>query len=119
LLKENLIPAGKDPLAIFDHERSNITEFDKLLNIRRASVHLVEENIKALDDIDNANITMILPEQEPIIIIVSIIPKKGSDIILNREKIDFVQKIVMTVFIGLSNENIVITDSNGMVLNSF
>ncbi|MDR3138405.1 MAG: flagellar M-ring protein FliF [Treponema sp.] len=126
LIREDLIPAGTDPWAIFDRERWTITDFERNVNLRRAITQMVTEHIKALDDVDDANVTIVMPERElfvrdqnPVTASVIIIPRPGSDIVENRKKIEGIQKILKFAVEGLRDENIVIADYNGLVLNDF
>jgi flagellar M-ring protein FliF len=50
---------------------------------------------------------------------VIISPKPGSDITQNRKKIEGIQKVLKFAVEGLRDENIVITDQNGLQLNDF
>jgi flagellar M-ring protein FliF len=126
LIREDLIPSGTDPWAIFDRERWTITDFERNVNLRRAITQMVTEHIKALDDIDDTNVTIVTPERElfrsdqnPVTASVIIFPKPGSDIAANRKKIEGIQKILKFAVQGLSDSNIVITDSAGLILNDF
>ncbi|MDR3167746.1 MAG: flagellar M-ring protein FliF [Treponema sp.] len=126
LIREDLIPSGTDPWAIFDRERWTITDFERNVNLRRAITQMVTEHVKALDDVDDANVTIVTPERElfrsdqnPVTASVIILPRLGSDIIENRKKIEGIQKILKFAVEGLRDENIVITDQNGLVLNDF
>jgi flagellar M-ring protein FliF len=126
LTREDLIPQGIDPWAIFDRERWTITDFERNVNLRRAIAQIVTDHIRALDDVDNANVTIVMPEsrlfaseQNPVSASVIITPKPGSDIIENRRKIEGIQKLLKFAIEGLRDENIVITDHTGLVLNDF
>jgi flagellar M-ring protein FliF len=126
LIREDLVPSGTDPWAIFDRDRWTITDFERNVNLRRAITTMVTEHIKALDDVDDANVTIVQPERElfladqnPVTASVIIIPKPGSDIIQNRKKIEGIQKILKFAVEGLVDDNIVITDQNGLILNDF
>ncbi|MDR2103571.1 MAG: flagellar M-ring protein FliF [Treponema sp.] len=126
LIREDLIPTGTDPWAIFDRERWTITDFERNVNLRRAIIQMVTDHVKALDDVDDANVTIVMPERElfrsdqnPVTASVIIIPRPGSDIVENRKKIEGIQKILKFAVEGLRDENIVITDHNGLVLNDF
>ena len=126
LIREDLIPQGTDPWAIFDRERWTITDFERNVNLRRAITQMVTDHIRALDDIDNANVTIVVPadrlfasEQNPVSASVIITKKPGSDIIENRKKIEGIQKLLKFAIEGLKDENIVITDQTGLVLNDF
>ncbi|GAB6392568.1 MAG: flagellar M-ring protein FliF [Treponematales bacterium] len=126
LIREDLIPQGTDPWAIFDRDRWTITDFERNVNLRRAITQMVTDHIKALDDVDNAEVTIVMPEdrlfaseQNPVTAAVSITPKPGSDIAENRKKVEGIQKILKFAVEGLRDENIVITDQKGLVLNDF
>jgi flagellar M-ring protein FliF len=127
LIREDLVPAGMDPWDIFDRERWTITDFERNVNLRRAITQMVTDHIKALDDVDDANVTIVIPadrlfaaEQNPVSASVIITPKPGSDISEpNRKKIQGIQKLLRLAIEGLKDENIVITDHTGLVLNDF
>ena len=126
LIREDLIPSGTDPWAIFDQERWTITDFERNVNLQRAITQMVVEHIKALDDVDDVNVTIVQPgkelfqaDQNPVTASVILIPRPGSDIAENRKKIEGIQKILKFAVEGLSDENIVITDQNGLILNDF
>jgi flagellar M-ring protein FliF len=126
LIREDLIPAGTDPWAIFDRDRWTITDFERNVNLRRSITLMVTDHIKSLDDVDDANVTIVMPERElfasdqnPVTVSVIITPKPGSDISGNRKKIEGIQKILKFAVEGLKDENIVIADQNGLVLNDF
>jgi flagellar M-ring protein FliF len=126
LIREDLIPSGTDPWAIFDRERWTITDFERNVNLQRAIRQMITDHIKAIDDVDNANVTLVAPERElfrsdqnPVTASVIITPKPGSDIIQNRKKIEGIQKILKFAVEGLVDDNIVITDQTGLILNDF
>jgi flagellar M-ring protein FliF len=126
LIREDLIPTGTDPWAIFDRDRWTITDYERNVNLQRAIRQMVTDHIKALDDVDNADVNIVMPktelflsDQNPTTASVIIFPKPGSDIITNRKKIEGVQKILKFAIEGLRDENIVITNQDGLVLNDF
>jgi flagellar M-ring protein FliF len=126
LIREDLIPSGTDPWSIFDRERWTITDFERNVNLHRAITQMITDHIKALDDVDNAVVDIVNPKQElfqadqnPVTASVIITPKPGSDITENRKKIEGIQKILKFAVEGLKDENIVITDQNGIILNDF
>jgi flagellar M-ring protein FliF len=126
LIREDLIPSNTDPWAIFDRDRWTITDFERNVNLQRAIMQMVTDHIKALDDVDDANVTLVMPEralftadQNPVSASAIIIPKPGSDITQNRKKIEGIQKILKFAVAGLRDENIVIADQSGLVLNDF
>lgn len=126
LIREDLIPKGTDPWAIFDLERWTITDFERNVNLRRAVTQSVTRHIEALDDVDKANVTLVMPEKElfqedqkPVTASVILFPKPGSDLVQNRKKIEGIQKIIKFAVEGIADESIVITDQNGVILNDF
>ncbi|MDR1031154.1 MAG: flagellar M-ring protein FliF [Treponema sp.] len=126
LVREDLIPSGTSPWELFDRERWTITDFERNVNLQRAITQMVTEHIRALDDVDNANVTLVTPEralfaseQNPVTASVIITPRLGSDITQNRKKIEGIQKLLKFAVAGLQDDTIVITDQNGIVLNDF
>jgi flagellar M-ring protein FliF len=126
LIREDLIPTNIDPWAIFDKERWTITDFERNVNFRRAQTQMITDHIKAIDDVDDANVTIVFPERElfrsdqnPVTASVIITPKPGSDITTNRKKVEGIQKILKFAIEGLRDDNIVITDQSGVMLNDF
>jgi len=126
LISNDLIPKGTDPWAIFDMEKWTITDFERNVNLQRAITQAVTNHIEALDDVDKANVTIVMPDKElfsedqkPVTASVILFPKVGSDLTTNRKKIEGVQKILKFAIAGLTDENIVITDNDGVILNDF
>lgn len=126
LISEDLIPQNVDPWAIFDVERWTLTDFERNVNKRRAIIEEVRQHIKSLDDIDDADVVVNIPEttlfsadQNPVSASVILSPKPGSDITTNRKKVEGIQKLLKFAVEGLKDENITIADSSGNVLNDF
>lgn len=126
LIQEDLVPKGIDPWNIFDRERWSITDFERNVNFRRAQTAMIREHIKAINDIDDANVVIEVPEKElfladqkPVSASVIITPSPGSDIRENRKKVEGIQRLLKLAIAGLTDEHIVITDHTGMQLNDF
>ena len=126
LTREDLIPSGIDPWAVFDRERWTITDFERNVNFQRAQERMITEHIRAIDDVDNVDLRIVWPErvlfaadQKPTTASVIITPKPGSDIIQNRKKIEGIQKLLQFAIEGIRPENIAITDNYGNLLNDF
>lgn len=126
LIAEDLIPKGTDPWAIFDMQKWTITDFERNVNLQRAITSAVTQHIEALQDVEKANVSVVMPDKElfsedqnPVTASVILFPKVGSDLVNNRKKIEGVQKILKFAIAGLLDDNIVITDQNGVVLNDF
>jgi flagellar M-ring protein FliF len=126
LNEESLIPKGTDPWALFDTQSWTTTDFERNVNLQRAITRQLTQHIMALDDVDNASVTLVVPptelfaaDQKPVSASIILTPKPGSDISTNRKKIEGIQRLVKLAVAGLKDENIVITDQNGMQLNDF
>ena len=126
LTREDLIPSGTDPWELFDIERWTLTDFERNVNLRRSITRQLEQHIRALDDIDSASVTIVIPEerlfadqQNPVTASVIITPKPRSDIRENRSKIEGIEKLIQFAVEGLTPENITITDPSGVTLNNF
>ena len=126
LISEDLLPSGINPWDIFDRERWTITDMERNVNLQRSLTQTITSHIKAISDIDNAKIIVVWPKRElfqsaqnPVSVSVTIFPKPGSDIAQNRKKIEGIQKLLKTAIEGLKDENITISDSNGLQLNDF
>ncbi|MDR1210979.1 MAG: flagellar M-ring protein FliF, partial [Spirochaetaceae bacterium] len=126
LIREDLIPRGTDPWAIFDQDRWNITDFERNVNKQRAQTRMITNHIKSLDEVDDAEVIVVWPadelfasEQNPVTASVTIMPRPGSDIAGDRKKIEGIQKILKFAVEGLTDDHIVITDQRGVILNDF
>jgi flagellar M-ring protein FliF len=126
LTREDLIPAGTDPWELFDVERWTITDFERNVNLQRSITRQLEQHITALEDVDAASVTIVIPEEElfaeqqnPVTASVILTPKPGSDIRESRAKIEGIEKLIQFAVEGLTPENITITDPSGVALNDF
>lgn len=126
LIRDGIITSDTDPWALFDKDRWTLTDFERDVNLRRAITGTMEQHIEALDDVDSAKITLVLPEkelfqsvQDPTTASVIITPRPGSDIVVNRKKVEGIVKLIQFGVQGLLAENITIMDYSGNVLNDF
>ena len=126
LIREDLIPQNTDPWAIFDVERWTLTDFERDVNLRRAITGALEQHIEALADVDNAQVSLVIPErtlfsseQNPTTVSVVITPRPGSDISDSRPKIEGIVKLIQFAVEGLEEDNITILDFSGRILNDF
>ena len=126
LIREDLIPRDTDPWAIFDVERWTLTDFERDVNLRRAITGSLEQHIEALADVDNAEVSLVIPErtlftsdQNPTTVSVVITPRPGSDISESRSKIEGIVKLIQFAVEGLEEDNITILDYSGRILNDF
>jgi flagellar M-ring protein FliF len=126
LAREDLIPPEASPWDIFKMDRWTLTDFERNVNLRRAITQSVEQHIEALQDVDDAEITLVLPEDElfiedqnPVTASIIITPTPGSDITTNRKKIEGIVNLIRHAVEGLAENNIVVTDYTGRILNDF
>jgi flagellar M-ring protein FliF len=126
LIRDGILTDSTDPWALFDKDRWTLTDFERNVNLRRAIIGTVEQHIEALDDVDSAKITLVMPEkelfqenQDPTTASVIITPRPGSDISTNRKKVEGIVKLIQFAVQGLLPENITIMDYSGTVLNNF
>ncbi len=126
LMREDLVPSEISVWDAFKMDRWTVTDFEREVNLQRAVTESLEQHIEALEDVDSAQVTLVMPEtelfaedQDPVTASVIITPKPGSDIITSRNKIEGIEKLVLFAVQGLATENIVITDYRGTILNDF
>ena len=125
-MREDLIPEGTSLWSVFAIDRFTVTDFERNVNLRQAIIQEVTRHIEAIEAIDKANVILEMPEetlfaaeQKPITASVILYPRPGSDIATNRQQLEGIQKIILFAVSGLTPENIVITDQNGIILNDF
>lgn len=126
LIQEDLIPGDVDPWELFDTQRWTQTDFERNVNLQRAITKQVEQHIEALDDVDDAQVTLVMPEdtlftadKKPVTASVILRFKPGSDFTKNRKKVEGVERLIMLAVEGLLADNLVISDANGVRLNDF
>ncbi|MDR2964970.1 MAG: flagellar M-ring protein FliF [Treponema sp.] len=126
LIREDLVPSGINPWEVFDRERWSLTDIERNVNLQRSLTRMITEHIRAIDEVDNANVTIVWPErqlfssmQNPVTASVILTPKPGSQIYDNRKIVEGIQKLMRTAVEGLQPDNIVITDHKGIQLNDF
>jgi flagellar M-ring protein FliF len=128
LVREDLIPNGINPWEIFDRPSWTKTDQDRNVGIQRAIRQMTIDHIKALEEVDDANVILTFPprelftsQQNPVKASVIITPRPGSDIARpeGRKKIEGIQKLLKSAVDGLQDENITITDQYSNVLNDF
>jgi flagellar M-ring protein FliF len=124
LIREDLIPRGTDPWAIFGCDPRTITDYERDVNFHRSLTAMVTAHIESLDEVDRADVilmitgrTLFITERKPVTASVILTPRPGSGI--RKKKIEGIQKLLKYAVEGLADENIVITDNVGFVLNDF
>jgi flagellar M-ring protein FliF len=125
LAREDLIPSVS-PWDVFKINQWTVTQFERDVNLRQAIMRSLEEHIEALDEVDSAQVMLVLPENEiftenqnPVTASIIITPTPGTDITTNRKKLEGIVRLVKFGVEGLKDENITINDHNGLQLNDF
>ncbi|MDR1894728.1 MAG: flagellar M-ring protein FliF [Spirochaetales bacterium] len=125
LVREDLIPTGTSPWDIFKMDRWTITDFERDIQLRQALTRNLKQHIEALEDVDSAQVTLVMPEkalftedQDPVSVSIILTPRPGSDITTNPQKIQGVERLVQFAVQGLQNTNIVILDNYSNHINN-
>ena len=127
LIREDLLPGQLDPWNFFTSmDRWTMTDFDRNVNLQQSLTRNIEQHISALEDVDSAKVTLVIPEtelfiedQNPATASVIIQPRPGSNISENRKKVEGIVKLIQFAVEGLDADNITIMDIRGAVLNDF
>ncbi|MBR1616519.1 hypothetical protein IJ670_00055 [bacterium] len=110
-------------LEIFDKSDFTATKDDKKIRLVRATNGELARLIRKIDDVENAQVFISIPEQtffsenqKPITATVQITVPSGKK--LDNMKIKAITNLLLGAVQGLQSENISITDTNGTVYNS-
>jgi len=124
-IRDDFIPINTSPWQVFDKPSRIITDMGYKINIQRAQKQIIDQ-IKTIEGVDNISLNIVWPKEElfhadqklPSASLV-IFPTSGSDITKNIKKINVIQKILKIGIIDLEDENIIIVDQNGEIINDF
>ncbi len=126
LVRDDLVPKGTSPWNVFQMNQWTTTDFERNVNLQQAITKSLEQHIEALKDVDSAQVELVIPkpalftaDQNPVSASIIVTPSPGSDITTNVKKIQGIQKLVKLAVEGLKDQNIVITDNQGNILNDF
>lgn len=126
LAREDLIPDETSPWDVFQMDRWTVTDFEREVNLRQALALQLEQFIEALPEVDSAEVILVMPEDEifvenqnPVSVSIILTPAPGTDITTNRKKLEGIVTLVKKAVEGLQDENIAVTDHNGILLNDF
>ncbi len=126
LAREDLIPKETSPWDVFQMDRWTVTDFEREVNLRQALSAQLENFIEALPEVDSADVILVMPEdkifvedQNPVSVSIILTPTPGTDITTNRKKLEGIVTLVKKAVEGLQDENIAVTDHNGILLNDF
>lgn len=126
LVRDDMIPSGVKPYQFLKEDKWTQTDFERNINLQLAITESLEQHLEALEDIDAAQIQLVIPEKElfsedqnETTASVVIMAAPGSDISENRNKIEGIVKMIQFSVEGLTEDNITISDHNGLLLNDF
>lgn len=119
------VPGNKTGFEALGNPSFTETQWDKEQKLQQAVKSQLEYHIETLDSIDDASVTIVIPEEElfkenqkPNTVSVSIRSKHGSNFASDRSQIDGVVRLILTSVVNLKKENITIVDrSSGKILN--
>lgn len=127
LIAEDIVPSKVDVFSqMLDVTNWSTTDFEREKNDLRRVTNQVKQHIETLDDIANADV-VITPGQNslfeaqrvPANASITLRFKGGSSMASDRRKIQGIQRLVLRSVSGLTDDNIVITDTDGNILNDF
>ena len=126
LISENLVPSYIDPFAGYYNRSWNTTDAEQRVKLNNAVTRTVKNHLESISDIVSADVAIVKPEtelfseaQKPVTASVVLKLTPNSDMTMNRRRILGVQKIILSAVEGLKEENLVISDMDGNVLNDF
>ncbi len=126
IVRENLLPSDTDPWELFDITRWTQTDFERNINLQRSLTKQIKQHIESLDDIDSAEVTLVIPEdtlfesdRNPPSASVILTIKPSSTIREERKKLEGIEQLILFAIEGLTEDNLTISDSSGVVLNNF
>ena len=127
LISEDLVPTRVDVFSqMLDVTNWSTTDFEREKNDLRRVTNQVKQHIESLDDIASADV-VITPGQNslfsnqsvPATASVTLRFRNGSVMERDRKKILGVQRLILRSVTGLTEENIVISNTAGDILNDF
>ena len=126
LFEEGLVPTNIDPFAGVFERGWSTTDADQNEKIKLATERKLKQHIESIPDVASAQVMLVLPEnslfradQNPVTASVILTARRGSDLLTNRRRIRGIQELVLSAVEGLTEENCVISDSEGNILNDF
>ncbi len=121
-----LIPDGVDPFDVFNKSSWSDTDFERNVKLENALQKQLKKHILSLDDIADADVVITSPEKElfssnqkPVTASVTVTFKPNSTMPENRKLLKGLQNVILHSVVGLTAENLTLTDNYGNVLNDF
>ncbi|QEN03734.1 flagellar M-ring protein FliF [Thiospirochaeta perfilievii] len=125
LVATNSVPGSVSGFDMLGTPSFTETQWDKDQKLQMRVKTQLEYHIETLDSIDDASVTIVIPEKElfkenqkPNTVSVSLRIKHGSNFASDRSQIQGVERLIMTSVVNLNKDNITIVDrSTGKILN--
>ena len=124
LVEKGVIPDGVKAFDIFDINEITTSEFMNNIKVRRALMGQIEKLLESSPSIEEAVVSIAMPKSEvfidmdnPVTCSVMITPAYGAE--LSRAHMKGYMKLIQLGVDKLKEENIIITDNLGNILNDF
>lgn len=126
LISEGLVPSSVDPWAGFYDRSWSTTDADQNVKLKNTIQKQLKQHIESIADIQMADVNIVLPErqlfsadQEPVSASVILKVNPTSNLLSDRKRILGIQRLILSAVEGLTEENLIITDSQGNQINDF
>lgn len=126
LISEGLVPSSIDPWAGFYDRSWSTTDADQNVKLKNTIQKQLKQHIESIADIQMADVNIVLPEkqlfsadQEPVSASVILKVNPTSNLLSDRKRILGIQRLILSAVEGLTEENLIITDSQGNQINDF
>lgn len=126
LISEGLVPSSVDPWAGFYDRSWSTTDADQNVKLKNTIQKQLKQHIESIADIQMADVNIVLPEkqlfsadQEPVSASVILKVNPTSTLLSDRKRILGIQRLILSAVEGLTEENLIITDSQGNQINDF
>jgi flagellar M-ring protein FliF len=123
LIMENLIPNGMEPWVLFNQELLQNIDLKTNKKLQLKLNKILNEHIKKIDGVEDALTIILWTENSTnslnVTASVIIASKPESDRTKNRRKIQGIEKIIKYAVKEITDDNIIITDRDGNIINEF
>jgi len=126
LITEGLVPKEVDAFNLFDKSSWSDTDFDRNIKLQRSLTKQLKQHILAIDDIANATVDLTFPkkelfstDQKPVTASVIVTFKPNSTMPEERKRLKGLQDLILRSVVGLTAENLTLSDNFGNILNDF
>ncbi len=126
LISENLVPSSVDPWAGFYDRSWSTTDADQNVKLKNTIQKQLKQHIESVSEITMADVNIVLPEtqlfaadQNPVTASVILKTTPTSSLLQDKKRIQGIQRLILSAVEGLTEENLIITDSEGNQINDF